>query len=270
MSWPRLTQPSMTNQPPSSRVATTGTMNDRSQSGNQTQRRNRVYRSAAYEPAMSVSVRRIRRSVRPSASTVRAPSTVSASPSVTWLYAAFSRRYPAEARRRYQRPPAHSTGIANRHGRPSSGPVSSSAPIAKQPVTEAIRISGTANRTLVESAATSREVRVSRSPAPARSTVDSGRASVRRTNSSRSSASTCSPRRAEAKLATRTSTACTRMKPAINRITVSTRVRVVPRWIDSTRSPISRGLTRPATAASACRPSASPSVRGCRRSSATV
>ena len=92
---------------------------------------------------------------------------------------------------------------------------------------------------------------------PARSTVDSGMASTRSTNSSRSSASTRSPSRAEANV----------REPHQHRLRDHERRRsparsgrpstaVVPCWIASTRSPSSRGAASPATAASACRPSA--------------
>jgi hypothetical protein len=72
--------------------------------------------------------------------------------------------------------PATRIGTATRHGRPRIGPTSTSAPSAKNTVTIAISVSGTANRTLCDSASTSRLVRVSRSPLPARSTVDTGMA----------------------------------------------------------------------------------------------
>ena len=138
----------------------------------------------------------------------------------------------------------------------------------RRPVISAISISGTANRTLCDSASTSREVRVSRSPVPARSTVDSGMASTRSTKSSRSSASTRSPSRAEASMANRTSTACTTTN-AGDRQRRSGRPRrsCVPCWIASTRSPSSHGAASPATAASTCRPSATASARGWRRNS---
>ena len=60
-------------------------------------------------------------------------------------------------------------------------------------VTIAIIVSGSAKRTDQPSASTSRDVRVSRSPVPARSTVPIGSASDCLTKSSRSSASTFSP-----------------------------------------------------------------------------
>ena len=91
---------------------------------------------------------------------------------------------------------------------------------------------------------------------PARSTVDSGMASVRSTKSSRSSASTRSPSLAEASLANRISTDCTTTKPTIASVTWSTVVVVVPCWTAWTSWPSSHGMARPATAASACRPSA--------------
>ena len=50
------------------------------------------------------------------------------------------------------------------------------------------------NRTTCDSASTSLVVRATRSPVPARSTVDSGRLTARPTNCSRSWANTVSPR----------------------------------------------------------------------------
>ena len=139
-----------------------------------------------------------------------------------------------------------------------------SAPTAKTAVTTAISISGTANRTLCESASTSRDVRVSRSPVPARSTVDSGMASVRSTKSSRSSASTRSPSRAEASVANRVSTDCATTKPTMASATLSTVVVVVPCRIASTSWPISHGMASPAIAARPCSASATGHGRGWR------
>ena len=56
-------------------------------------------------------------------------------------------------------------------------------------------MTGTTSRTVVPTAATSTELRVARSPVPARSTTDTGRLSVRRTKSSRSPATARSPKR---------------------------------------------------------------------------
>ena len=93
------------------------------------------------------------------------------------------------------------TGPASSIGSMSSGLTSTSAPMVMRNVTPAISVSGTACRTVRDNESTSREVRVIRSPAPARSTVDSGSASTWSTNSSRSSASTLSPSLAEASTA---------------------------------------------------------------------
>lgn len=84
-------------------------------------------------------------------------------------------------------------GTEIRHGSASSGPTSNSAPRVSTVVTRAISVCGTANRTLFDNASMSRTIRVSRSPEPAFSTVDSGRSSTLRTNSSRSRANTFSP-----------------------------------------------------------------------------
>ena len=63
----------------------------------------------------------------------------------------------------------------------------------KTAVITAMHHSGSAQRTDQPSCSTSREVRVSRSPEPADSTVPTGSAREFSTKSSRSSASTCSP-----------------------------------------------------------------------------
>ena len=94
--------------------------------------------------------------------------------------------------------PAHSSGTTIRQGTASTGATSSNAPKMKVAVLIAISVSGTANRTDLDSTATSCEVRVSRSPVPAFSTVDSGMDSTQPMNSSRNAASTRSPSRADA------------------------------------------------------------------------
>lgn len=94
---------------------------------------------------------------------------------------------------------AHSIGTATSAGSATSGPFSSSAPTVNPPTTMATRVSGIAYRADVLSVSTSRDARVTRSPVPARSTVDSGSARTRSTNSSRSSASTRSPSFADAR-----------------------------------------------------------------------
>ena len=215
-----------------------------------------MYRSAAYEPAMSASVRA--RRLPPMPQRLDRPGALDRLGEAVGDLRV-GRVLPQVAGRRPAQVPAgaETTASARRSGSgsASSGPTSTSAPTVSTPVTIAISVSGTANRTLSDSASTSREVRVSRSPVPARSTVDSGMASTRSTNSSRSSASTCSPSRAEARYGEphqhRLRRPRTRRWPSAIRSTVH---RAVPCWIASTRSPSSRGAARPATAASACRP----------------
>ena len=75
-------------------------------------------------------------------------------------------------------------------------------------VTAAISVSGTAKRTVRSIAATSAVVRETRSPVPARSTVESGSASTRCMKSSRSSANICSESTNEARRANHVSTVC--------------------------------------------------------------
>src|SRR5690606_40904137 len=62
----------------------------------------------------------------------------------------------------------------------TGGPVMTAAASVSTVVTSATRISGTAKRTVRDSASMSPVVRAIRSPVPARSTVDSGNLSTRR------------------------------------------------------------------------------------------
>ena len=79
-------------------------------------------------------------------------------------------------------------------------------------VTQAIDVSGIANLTVRASASTSAVVRETRSPIPARSTVESGSASTRRMKSSRSSANIRSERTNDDRRAKNVSTVCTTRK----------------------------------------------------------
>jgi hypothetical protein len=137
----------------------------------------------------------------------------------------------------------------------------------KSTVTNATMVSGTANRTVRDRASTSREVRDSRSPVPARSTVPMGSARALSTNSSRNSASTCSPSAKDLYRAQRVSSDCTTMKTAMAIMIRLIAPAVVPCWTFSTRVPIRRGATSPDTAATACSPSVVNSSRGWRRAS---
>jgi hypothetical protein len=143
-------------------------------------------------------------------------------------------------------------------GSMNSGLTTTSAPSVITPVTTAISVSGTACRTVLASESTSREVLVSRSPEPARSTVDSGSPSTRSTNSSRSSASTFSPSLAEASTAYRTSTLCSSRKAPMPRA-MATGLTWAPVSTSWTRPPSCQGTTSPAAAASPCRARATPS-----------
>ena len=75
-------------------------------------------------------------------------------------------------------------------------------------------IDGMPNRTTCENASTSLVVRETRSPVPARSTVDSGSETTRSMNSSRSSAKIVSPMRNDARRANHVSTVWTTTAPA--------------------------------------------------------
>ena len=74
------------------------------------------------------------------------------------------------------------------HGSAASGLTQIAAPTVRTVVIAAISVSGTANRIVRASASTSAVVLETRSPVPARSTVESGSLSTRRMKSSRSSA----------------------------------------------------------------------------------
>ena len=93
-------------------------------------------------------------------------------------------------------------------------------------VTTATITRGTPKRTACWSLLTSFVVRATRSPVPARSTMDSGRAVTFSMNSSRSSANTSSPNTIDARCANRMSTVCasTATTPtAIERVDVARR-----------------------------------------------
>ncbi len=74
--------------------------------------------------------------------------------------------------------PIQISGAPPSSGSASSGPVRKAASTVSTTVMDATRTSGTANRTVRDSASTSPVLRVTRSPVPARSTVDSGRDST--------------------------------------------------------------------------------------------
>ena len=122
-------------------------------------------------------------------------------------------------------------------------------------VTAATKIDGTPKRMTCESASTSLVVRETRSPVPARSTVDSGSSTTRPMNCSRSSAKTVSPMTNDARRANHVTTVCTTTAPAIQRARVLTTSSERPLLISkSTSRPMTRGATSAATAATVCRP----------------
>ena len=92
-------------------------------------------------------------------------------------------------------------GTPTMHGSAAIGLTQTAAPTTSSAVTQAIDVSGIANRIVRASASTSAVVRETRSPMPARSTVESGSARTRRMKSSRSSANICSERTNEARRA---------------------------------------------------------------------
>jgi hypothetical protein len=171
------------------------------------------------------------------------------------------------ARRRYQRVDTHSGGTATSAPSDTCGATANAAATVSTVVVVETTNSGTASRTVRASTSTSPVIRVSRSPEPALSTVDSGSATTRSRKSSRSSANTCSASVSDTTRDHRVSAVCNSTNAASVVARVSTWPRVVPRDTDSTSRPSSGGPASPATAAAAYRPSAPSSARGWRRSS---
>ena len=121
-------------------------------------------------------------------------------------------------------------------------------------VTAPTKIDGMPKRMTCERASTSFVVRETRSPVPARSTVDSGSSTTRPMNCSRSSAKIVSPMTNEARRANHVTTVWTTTAPAIHVASVLTTSSERPWLISSTSSPMTRGATSAATAATACSP----------------
>src|SRR6478609_4082385 len=158
-------------------------------------------------------------------------------------------------------------GTPSTIGRATSGPVTAAAVTVRTVVTMATNSDGMPKRTTWESASTSLVVRETRSPVPARSTVDSGSEVTRATNCSRSWANTVSPMTNDSRRAAHIRAVCTTTDAASQRARVSTCCCVVPWVTASTRLPTSRGATRAASAARACRPTTRPIATRCPRSS---
>lgn len=133
--------------------------------------------------------------------------------------------------------------------RASSGEVRRMAAKVKTRVTAASTILGTAWRMDSLRRSASVVARLSRSPVPTDSTVDSGRPRTRRTNPSRVAARTRSPSSVACTLAARASRAWTTRMATKARARTSTRAVLVPAATDSTRWPSSRGPVRLATRA---------------------
>ena len=134
-------------------------------------------------------------------------------------------------------------------------------------VTAAISVSGIAKRTVRASESTSAVVRETRSPVPARSTLESGSASTVRMKSSRSSAKIRSETTNEVRRANQVSTVWSTMNAASTRAMRSTYARVVPSVTAWTRRPSRAGPTSPAAAASAWRATTPPRAARCRLAS---
>ncbi len=100
------------------------------------------------------------------------------------------------------------------HGSAAIGLTQTAAATTRSAVTQAIDVSGIANRIVRASASTSAVVRETRSPIPARSTVESGSASTRRMKSSRSSANIRSESTNEERRAKKVRIVCATRKTA--------------------------------------------------------
>ena len=159
-----------------------------------------MYRSAAYDPAMSRSTCSMPR--LPETERLHGPGTLDrlgeggADPGVPRARAGSLLGAPEVPPR-----PDEEAGDAEQDRHQTHHPTSSAAATVSTAVISAIIHSGRAQRTDQPSCSMSRDVRVSRSPLPADSTVPTGSATRRSTKSSRSSASTVSPNTNERNLA---------------------------------------------------------------------
>ena len=148
------------------------------------------------------------------------------------------RRQPDDARERGDRADEHRRGDGE-HGRDGAR---SASPESR-------------TGTVRASESTSAVVRETRSPVPARSTVESGSASTRRMKSSRRRAKIRSARTNDWRRANHVSTVWATTNTASKTAIRSTWRWSCPRSTSSTRPPSRGGPASPATAASACRPS---------------
>ena len=178
--------------------------------------------------------------------------------------------YAGVARLRYQRTIATIDGTPTNSATATSGATTTLAATVSTIVTTATITRGTPKRTACCSLLTSFVVRATRSPVPARSTTDSGRAVTVSRNSSRSSAKTFSPKTIDRRWAYRMSPVCVSTASTPTTTRVLTYRASVPRVTASTRRPSSRGPASPAIAASVCSTAMPVSGRRCRRSSVAV
>ena len=144
-------------------------------------------------------------------------------------------------------------GTPTRQGRAAIGLTQTAAMTTRSAVTHAIDVSGIANLIVRASASTSAVVRETRSPIPARSTVESGSASTRRMKSSRSSANIRSERTKEERRAKKVRIVCATRKTA--RIATTRSICAVSMFVcrSWTSEPRMGGPTSPVAAARACR-----------------
>ena len=154
--------------PPRASTATTGATKQRSTAGSHHERSRRVYCSAAFTTRRSCSPRSTRRAAIRSDSTVRPFSAVSARPAIRVEYVSRSRRYPAGARRRYQRVESTSGGTTTSAPSAISGPARKAAATVSAAVTIATSTSGSPLRTVRARESTSPVIRLSRSPGAGR------------------------------------------------------------------------------------------------------
>jgi len=191
----------------------------------------------------------IRRSVSPSASDVRAPSTVSCMFDWTSLHRSSIHSIVEGMRRWYQTFASTSDGTEISSPSASSGDVTTMAATVSTTVTSASRIVGAANRTEWSMRPMSEVARLSRSPVPAASTVPSGNVNALPTSSSRVSASTRSPSTLDRNCASRFMAACTIRITTNAPASRSIRVAEVPAITESTSRPMICGPASPTTVA---------------------
>jgi len=162
-------------------------------------------------------------------------------------------RYAGVARRRYQRAKTTSRGTPVRSATAVHGETRNAATSVRAIVVVVTRTRGTPKRTTHCTRSTSFVVRPSRSPVPARSTVERGRCVTVWRNSSRSCAKMLSPSTIACRCPTPAKSVCSSTAMVSSTPTRATTSRVVPARTASTRSPSIHGTASAASAAPAWR-----------------